>query len=353
MGYLGGMTTITDMPALCPAEVVCPNLACPASGRIGIHSHQERRYICHACKTTFAATTGSPLFGLKTAQWVVLIVLTLVAYGCPVPAIVAAFGLDERTVASWLKKAGAHAKAVQEELVCSGQVDLGQVQGDELYVKQQRGTLWMALAMSVFSRLWLWGAVAPKRDTALITQVVAQVRAAAQRGQPILWAVDGFVAWTSAILAVFRDPQPTGKRGRPPLVVWADLHIVQVVKQYTKRRVSAVKRTLAYGSQHAAEALVAASQVTGGVFNTAYIERLNATFRTWLPALTRRSRTPARDTAQIEAAMFWTGVVYNFCRVHHSLGGSPAMAADLTDHVWSIHELLMFKTASERVHAVL
>lgn len=347
------MQTPTDILALNPAQAVCPNLACTASGRIGVHSHQERRFICHACKQTFAATTGSPLFGLKTPQWVVLLVLTLLAYGCPVPAIVAAFGLDERTVAAWLKKAGRHAKAVQAQVVCSGQVDLGQVQGDELYVKHQGGTVWMALAMSVFSRLWLWGAVAEHRDTGLITQVVRQVRAAAKLGAPILWAVDGFAAWTSAILDVFRDPQPTGKRGRPPLVVWADLHIVQVVKQYTKRRVSSVKRTLAYGCQYAAEALVAATQVSGGVFNTAYIERLNGTFRTWLPALTRRSRTPARDIAQIEAAMFWTGVVYNFCRVHRSLGGSPAMAADLTDHVWSIHELLTFKTASERVHDVL
>jgi|GEM_PF-5049155 hypothetical protein len=103
----------------------------------------------------------------------------------------------------------------------------------------------MALAMSVFSRLWLWGAVAPHRDTARIAQVVVQVRAAAQLGVPIRGAVDGLPAWISAILAVFREPQPTGIRGRPPLVVWTDLHIVQVIKQYTKRRISAVRRTLA------------------------------------------------------------------------------------------------------------
>jgi len=298
------MTNTPEPPALCPAQAVCPNLTCTARGRIGVHAHKERRSICHGCTRTFAATTGSPLYGLKTAQWVVVCVVTLLAYGCPVPAIVAAFGLDERTVASWLRKAGGHAKVVQAQVICTGQVDLGQVQGDELYVKHQAGVVWMALAMSVFSRLWLWGAVAPHRATALITQVVQQVRAAAWLGQPILWAVDGFTAWTSAILAVFRDPQPTGKRGRPPLVVWAELHIVQVIKSYTKRRISAVKRTLAYGNQQAAEALVAATQVTGGVFNTAFIERLNGTFRTWIPALTRRSRTPARDVAQIEAAMF-------------------------------------------------
>jgi hypothetical protein len=83
------------------------------------------------------------------------------------------------------------------------------------------------------------------------------------------------------------------------------------------------------------------------VFNTAYVERLNATLRTWLPALRRRSRTPAREAAHLEAAMFWTGCVYNFCRVHTSLDGTPAMAAGLTDHVWSVDELLHYRPKRE------
>lgn len=221
------------------------------------------------------------------------------------------------------------------------------MQGDELYVKTQKGTVWMATAMSVFSRLFLWGAVAPQRDTALVTQVVAQVRAAAQVGRPILWAVDGFAAWASSVLRVFRDPLRTGMRGRPRLVIWADLHIVQVVKQYTGRKLTGVDRRLAYGCMHGAQTIMQTTQVTLGVINTAYIERLNATFRTWLPALTRRSRTPARQVPHLEAAMFWMGVVYNFCRVHATLQGTPAMAADLTDHVWSVRELLYYRGSRE------
>ncbi|NTV64888.1 MAG: transposase [Oscillochloris sp.] len=277
----------------------------------------------------------------------VILVLALVAGGCPIPAIVFAFGLDERTVADWQRKAGSHAKTIQEQVVCQGQVDVGQVQGDELYVKTQGGTVWMATAMSVFSRLFLWGAVAPQRDTALVTQVVAQVRAAALVGRPILWAVDGFAAWASSVLRVFRDPLRTGKRGRPRLVIWADLHIVQVVKQYTGRKLTGVDRRLAYGCMRCAQTIMEATQVTLGVINTAYIERLNATFRTWLPALTRRSRTPARQVPHLEAAMFWMGVVYNFCRVHATLQGTPAMAADLTDHVWSVRELLFYRIRRE------
>lgn len=330
-----------DVP-LCPATVVCPNAACDASGRIGIHSHRERRYICHACKKTFTATWGTPLYALKTPSDLVVLVLTLLAYGCPVPAIVAAYGLDERTVADWLRKAGTHAKAIQEQVVCAGRVELGQVQGDELYVKHQAGVVWMALAMSVFSRWWLWGAVGPRRDRRLLAQVARQVRQAARRGMPIVWALDGWQAWVTAIRAVFRERRPVRRRGRRPWVVWEELHSVQMVKQYAEGRVVGVRRRVAYGEQRVAEVVVHATQTTLGWFNTAYIERLNGTFRTWIRALTRRSRTPARTVVQIEAAMFWCGVVYNFCRVHRTLSGSPAMAAGLTDHVWSIHELLRF-----------
>jgi transposase-like protein len=337
----------TTLPPLRPELVVCPNSACGASDQIGVHSHKERRYICHTCGKTFAEAVGTPLFGLKHPTWLVVVILALLAHGCPIPAIVFAFGLDERTVTDWHTKAGRHAKQLQQQLVCQGQVDLGQVQGDELYVKTQYGPVWMATAMSVFSRLFVWGAIAPTRDTTLITQVVQHVRAAARLGQPILWAVDGFAAWPKAILRVFRDPQRSGKRGRPALVVWADLHIVQVVKQYSKRRVCAVQRRLAHGCLQAAERIVQASQGGLGVINTAYIERLNATFRTWLPALTRRSRTPARQSTHLDAAMFWMGVVYNFCWRHTTLAGTPAMAADLTDHVWTVEELLHYRVKRE------
>jgi hypothetical protein len=172
--------------------------------------------------------------------------------------------------------------------------------------------------------------------------VARQVRAAAQRGVPIVWALDGWQAWLTAIRAVFRDRRPRKRRGRVPQVLWEDLHIVQLVKQYAEGRVVGVQRRVAVGDRRMAEAVIHATQTTLGWFNTAYIERLNGTFRTWIRALTRRSRTPAPTVGQIEAAMFWCGVVYNFCWVHRTVEGSPAMAADLTDHVWSIHELLRF-----------
>jgi transposase-like protein len=74
--------------------------------------------------------------------------VTLLAYGCPIQAIVAAFGLDERTVVSWQERAGKHCKGVHEHLVERPR-ELGQVQGDEIRVKIQGGVVWMARALQV------------------------------------------------------------------------------------------------------------------------------------------------------------------------------------------------------------
>ena len=326
-----------------PEQVVCPNSACDASGRIGVHSHKERRYICHACKRTFADTLGTPLYRLKQPLDLVLLVVTLLAYGCPTSALVAAFRVDERTIASWQSKVGQQAKRVQMHLVCAGTVELGQVQADELYTKTQAGSVWIATAITVFSRLWLWGAIGWQRDEALITPVIEQVRAAAQRGQALLFAVDGFKAYLGCILKVFRDPLYTGRRGRPQLIVWDDLHIVQVVKQRVRRRLLSITRRVVHGSLTAAEDVMQQTQLDLGRINTAYIERLNATLRTWMPALVRRTRTPSGRRDQLEAALFWTGCVYNFCHVHATLAGTPAMAAELTDHIWSIDELIRYR----------
>jgi transposase-like protein len=332
-----------QMP-LKPEWMTCPE--CGEEKRIGIHSHQERRYICHACKATFAETKGTLLYGLHYPIWAVVLVLTLLAQGCPVQAIVVAFCLDERTVAAWQSKAGQHGERIQEAIVCNGRVELGQVQADEICVNTQHGQVWMATAMTVFSRLFLWGEVGAHRTKGLIERVMAQVHAAAQGVQAVLFAIDGFAAYPKAILKHFYTPVQTGKPGRPVHQVWPDLHIVQVVKQRTGKRLTDIQRRVAYGCLERVYDLIAMSQCGWGLINTAYIERLNATFRARLPALTRRTRSLAQTTDRLRAEMFWSGVVYNFCTVHTSLSATPAMAADLTEHVWSVEELVHFRVPS-------
>jgi transposase-like protein len=341
---------IMEQATLNPDLVICPN--CDEEERIGVHSHREGRYICHACKVTFAETKGTAFYGLHYPIWLIVLVLTLLGHGCPLPAIVVAFYLDERTVRAWLDRAGQHGQQAQTEIVCNGRVELGQVQADEICINAQGGKVWMATAMSVFSRLFLWGEVAPQRNRQLIERLIGQVQAAACV-QPVLFAVDGLAAYPNAIVKFFYTKHYTGKPGRPRHIPWPDLHIVQTVKRYSGRKLKAVHRRLAHGCLDRAYDLIAMSQTSFGLINTAYIERLNATFRARLPTLVRRTRSLARTTQRLKAEMFWAGAVYNFCTVHTSLEATPAMAAGLAHHVWSIEELLRFRLPDNSLHEVL
>src|SRR5258706_5554931 len=91
----------------------CPNTACSARGQRGkgnirIHDRQRGRYRCRTCGQTFSARRGTMLEGLRKPSELIIIVVTLLAYGCPIQAIVHAYGLDERTVAAWRGRAGKH-----------------------------------------------------------------------------------------------------------------------------------------------------------------------------------------------------------------------------------------------------
>jgi len=160
------------------ANPACPDRGVPDKGNIKAHSPKERRFRCATCKKTFAASKGTPFYRLHKDSTLLVTVVTLLAHGCPLPAIVAAFGLDERTVADWQHKAGSHCETVHRHHLATKKVDLQHVQADELYAKRQGGRSWMAMAMAVPSRLWLGGVVSPIRDMALIEKLVGMVRVA-------------------------------------------------------------------------------------------------------------------------------------------------------------------------------
>jgi len=323
-------------------------------GNIGVHSQAERRYRCARCGQTFAATTGTAFYRLRTAADLVTLVLTLLSHGCPPQAIVAAFGLDERTVAYWLVRAGTHCQQVQVHLVQQGRVDLQHGQADELWVKRVGGRVWMALALAVPSHLWLGGAVSPRRDLELITALVHQVRRCA-RHLDLLVCVDGLASYVTAFRRAFRLPVQTGRRGRPRLVLAAGFLLGQVVKQYARRHVVSVQQRVVEGTAAAITAVLLATG-TGTGIHTAYIERLNATFRGALTPLVRRGRALAHKVETLTAGMYLVGCAYNCCWTHDSLRllapvgagrkwqeRTPAMAAGLTDHPWSLHELLRYQ----------
>jgi transposase-like protein/IS1 family transposase len=340
------------------SKVFCPNSACTARGKMGegtirIHDRKRQRYRCRTCGHTFSSRRGTMLEGLRKPTELIVVVITLLTYGCPIQAIVHAFGLDERTVASWRDRAGHHCQRLHQAVVEQSTLDLIHVQADEIRVKGRRLTVWMGLAMMVSTRLWLAGVVSLTRDTHLADCMLAQVRRCAQALRPLLVCTDGWTAYPGSIRRVFREKvKRTVGRGRSALHVWPDLLIATVIKHTKQKRVVAITRRMTQGTIERAQELLAQSK-GGTVLNTAFIERLNATFRERLATLTRRCRHAAHRVEALETGMYLIGWVYNFCVVHDELSSSkhfgtpttPAMAAGLTDHRWSVKDVLLFQVA--------
>jgi hypothetical protein len=257
-------------------------------------------------------------------------------------------------VAAWVTRAGQHGQQVHQHVVQQGHVDLQHVQADELWVKLAGRRVWMALALAVPSRLWLGGVINAQRDLPLLTTLVQLMRSCA-RTLAILVCVDGWASSVTAFLRLFRHPVCTGRRGRPRLVLEPGLLLGQMVKRYARRRVVSVERRVIRGTEGAIGAVLAATKSGRGI-NTASIERLNATFRASLAPLVRRGRAIARTEAVLTAGMWLVGCAYNFCWLHERLRvaapagacgkwqeRTPAMAAGLTNHRWTMRELMRYQ----------
>jgi hypothetical protein len=310
-----------------------------------VHSRQEGRYRCSLCGKTFSQRAGTLFFRCRTPPEEIVLVLTLVAHGCPIAAVEAAFRLQARTVRRWVQAAGEQCERLHRQEV-ERERPLGQVQADELRVKAQGQILWLAMALAVPARLWLGAVVSAERNRALIVALAQRVRACLLAA-PLLVCVDGLAAYVAAFRKSLRTAVSTGKRGQPRMVPWEDVVFGQVIKRCEGRRMVEVVRRIVWGTAQQAEQLLVSTQA-GGVLNTAYIERLNATFRARLAVLCRRTRGLCRRKEWLQAASYLIGTVYNFCTEHASLTmdgerRTPAMAAGITDHCWSVAELLWYR----------
>ena len=297
------------------------------------------------------------MYRLRTSAETVPLVVTLLAHGCPLQALVVAVGFDERTVAAWLARAGQQGQAGQAYRVEHPR-DLGQVHADEIRVQKEGSVVWMALAMLVSTRLWRAGEVRAPRDLPLIRRLSARGRACALN-RPRLFCTDGWSADIRAIRATCRDVVRTGTRGRPRCCPWTRILMAQVVKRDAKRRVVAVERRLVQGSAAQVEQIRCRSP-GAGLINTADLERRHATFRERRSSLTRRGRAWARQAHTLPHGMYLSGTVSHFCTPHERLRvartaasvgrleRTPAMAAGIPDHGWSVQELLSFQGSPPR-----
>src|SRR5579884_1426259 len=116
-------------------QLFCPNEKCSARGKRGAgnivsHGKKRERYKCKTCGKTFSVHQGTMFEGLRKEEELIVVVVTLLSYGCPRQAIVHAFGLDERTVARWHERAGKQSQKVHEAIVMQSKLDLEHVQAD-------------------------------------------------------------------------------------------------------------------------------------------------------------------------------------------------------------------------------
>jgi transposase-like protein len=300
---------------------------------------------------------GTMYEGLRKPEELITLVLALLANGCPVQAIVRTFELDERTVARWLDRAGAHCEQVHQELIVQAKLDLQHVQVDEIYAKGCKLVAWVAMAIMVPTRLWLGGVVSPSRDHHLTDALLRLVRACCLPLMALLVCCDGFAAYPASIARAFSDkvPNPFGM-GRHRLQGWPEILVGIVNKHRQQKRLVQVTRAMLVGGIARAVEILQAT-CTGNLLNTAFIERFNGTLRERLATFTRRCRHAARSSQRLAAGMWLVGTLYNWCVPHRELSRrqakeqgrrgevpiTPAMASGLTDHVWSVRELLWYR----------
>ena len=181
---------------------------------------------------------------------------------------------------------------------------------------------------------------------------------------PILLMSDEYPAYEEAIRRIYGAqvvPARTGRPGRPAGPVWVlpeGLVYATVHKEREDNRVVAVTARLVFGSAGGLQEALAESSVSTGV-NTAFVERHNGTDRHRNARKVRKSYRFSKDWEVHEAVSYLTICSYNFCwpvrtlRERDAAGKlgpprTPAMAAGLTDHVWSLREWVTFPAVPRR-----
>ena len=272
------------------------------------------------------------------------------------------FEVGKKTVLAVLARAADHADAVARSLLKD--VSVAECQLDELWSfigKKERNLAPLEALSGIFGDAWIWIAfdtrhklvlarVVGKRTTAHAILLLQEVQRVAP-SMPLLFSSDDLDAYPHALLHVYGRPWTPPRRpgpGRPPkprLRPPDDLCYVQVVKRYERSRVADVRRRIVFGDPDRIERLLQESPGSETI-NTAYVERNNATIRHLDARCNRKTYRFSKCKKNHERQLALSLAYYHLCRPHRTLTTehrkptTPFMAARLTDHPWSMHELL-------------
>jgi IS1 family transposase len=307
-------------------------------------------------------------------------VIACLAEGLGIRGTARVFEIDPNTVLSWLVEAADQLRAFSHYFLHD--LHLTQVQLDELYAvlsALKAGTVSEDEAIERLSRSphWVWVALAPEsklllmidvgeRSLAMAQCVVHQVAQLLAPACAPLWLTDGFREYMTALLTHYGQwvhlprRQATGPAPKPRWMPLPELLYAQVVKSYRRRRIVRVTHRVVIGTMERVKQVLAAC---GWQINTAFVEQLNLSLRQRVAAIGRRSATPCKGEGGLRQQLVLFQGYHNFVLAHASLRQpllvpeptngrgatrlwrpcTPAMAAGLTDHVWSLTEVLLFR----------
>jgi len=220
----------------------------------------------------------------------------------------------------------------------------------------KQGDNWDHVAYDPEHRLVV--SVAPGKRTAKnIQKLVWDFKQRTQGRLMNLITSDEYKPYKKALLKAYGrtvKPPRTGKRGRPKgsrLIAIKDLTYATVHKTRRKGRVVKIDLRAVFGSKAQVKAAIATSTVSNTV-NTAFVERHNGTDRNRNARKVRKSYCFSKEWEIHNAMTYFTMYSYNFCWPVRTLrvqdqedrwcSRTPAMAAGLTDHIWSLHEWLTY-----------
>jgi len=367
----------------------CPYPDCAYQGWVGLgnlcaNGHPSggpwRQLHCTSCEGYFLETHDTIFHGTRVSVDLIVHVIGCLAEGLGIRGTARVFEVDPNTVLGWLVEAAEQLRAFSQHFLHD--VRVTQVQLDELYallraVKDGEVSEAEALARLSRSPHWVWTAIDPvtkllltidigDRTLAMAQRVVHQVVQVLAPGCVPLFLTDGFKAYTTALLTHFGQwvqPPRRQAQGPAPKPRWRPLPqllYAQVVKTVRRRRLVRVRHRVVFGTLEAVQQVLAAC---GWQINTAFIERVNLSIRQHVAAVGRRVSTLCKGEEGLRQQLALYHTYYNFCLPHaslrqalpqpeptHGTGSAkrwrpwtPAMAAGLTDHVWTLREVLLFR----------
>ena len=192
--------------------------------------------------------------------------------------------------------------------------------------KRIAGDIWTWVAIDADTKLipcWLLG----KRDAGCATEFIQDL--AGRLANRIQLTTDGLKVYMNAVLDSFGTD-----------IDYGILHKVYGAEPANEARYSPAKCV-------SCEKKVGIGNPDEKHISTSYIERQNLTMRMSMRRFTRLTNAFSKKVENHSAAVALYMMYYNFGRKHQTLGTTPAVKAGLTDHTWSVEEIVGLLEASE------